>query len=236
MPVMQWLQSIFDPAYLDAVARILVAMFCGLLIGIERNFRGKPAGVRTNMLICMGACLFMIISQFVADDARRMGYSTPDPARIAAQVVTGIGFLGAGAIMRNRGIISGLTSAASIWAMAAIGLAAGAGLFKLAITAAVLSIVSLEVVRVVINQIRVERFRYVKLELTAKKESQIIEARKALRALKVTYSQETIENVLGEIQYRSTIYYRGAREKEIEERLNTIKGLRNVALLTQEVE
>lgn len=233
---MRLLQEFFDPFYLDSMLRVFVAMTCGLIIGIERNFRGKPAGVRTNMLICMGACLFMIISQFVADQARADGFTTPDPARIAAQVVTGIGFLGAGAILRNQGIISGLTSAASIWAMAAIGLAAGVGLFKLALSAAFLTVASLELFRLVVQYIRVERFRYVRLDMTAKKEAQIIEARKALRGIGVTYSQEKIQDVLGEVQYRSMIYYRGRRAKEIEETLTKIKGIRNVALLTQDVE
>lgn len=233
---MQWLASFFDSFYLDSMLRMLVAMSCGLIIGVERTFRGKPAGVRTNILICLGACLFMIISQFVADQARADGFSTPDPARIAAQVVTGIGFLGAGAILRNQGMISGLTSAASIWAMAAIGLAAGAGLFKLAISAAVLTIISLELFRLIVHHIRVERFRYVRLDMTAKKETQVVEARKALRKLGITYSQEKIDDVLGEVQYRSMIYYRGDRSREIEDMLMKIKGIRNVTLFTQDVE
>ena len=233
---MQLIYDFFDPFFLDSMLRIAVAMTCGLVIGIERNYRGKPAGVRTNMLICMGACLFMIISQHVADQARVDGFTTPDPARIAAQVVTGIGFLGAGAILRNQGIVSGLTSAASIWAMAAIGLAAGAGLFKLAITSSVLAMVSLEVFRLVVNYIRVERFRYVQLTLTAKKETQIVDVRKALRSLKANYSQEKVEDVLGEIHYHSIIYFHGARSKEIGEALQKIKGIRNVTMRVQDVE
>lgn len=100
------------------------AILCGALVGIERERKGKPAGFRTNTLICLGATLYMLVSEFLLE---RLGVSNVDHTRIAAQVVTGIGFLGAGTIIQSRGTITGLTSAATIWVVAGIGLLIGAG-------------------------------------------------------------------------------------------------------------
>ena len=100
------------------------AIICGGIIGIERERRGKPAGFRTNTLICVGSTLYMLVSDFVI---QQLGIAGVDPTRIAAQVVTGIGFLGAGTIIQARGTIMGLTTAAGIWVVAAIGLIIGAG-------------------------------------------------------------------------------------------------------------
>src|SRR5712692_4107905 len=100
------------------------AVLCGAIIGIERERRGKPAGFRTNTLICFGSALYMLVSEFIIS---QFGGQSVDPTRIAAQVVTGIGFLGAGTIIQARGTITGLTTAATIWVVAAIGLLIGAG-------------------------------------------------------------------------------------------------------------
>ncbi len=124
MPGMESIDSlIMDlPAVLF---RAGIAVLCGGIIGIERELRQKPAGFRTNILICLGAALYMMISERVAKSTG--GEWISDPGRIAAQVVTGIGFLGAGTIIRARGNVIGLTSAAMIWLAAAIGLWIGAG-------------------------------------------------------------------------------------------------------------
>ncbi len=105
------------------IVKLVLAGLCGGLIGLERERDNKPAGIRTQMLVAVGSSLFMIVSLSVGSDVR------VDPSRIAAQVVTGIGFLGAGAIIRERGSIRGMTTAASIWVVSAIGLTIGAGLF-----------------------------------------------------------------------------------------------------------
>jgi len=115
------LRALIDVFRLDLGAKLLVAIVAGGAIGIERELRGKPAGLRTNILICLGSALLMDLSVRIANDYNG------DPGRIAAQVVTGIGFLGAGTILHTRGTITGLTSAATIWVVAAIGLTAGAG-------------------------------------------------------------------------------------------------------------
>ena len=96
--------------------RLLIALLVGGVVGLEREFKGKPAGIRTNILMCVGSCLFMIISIEVA----RSAAGVADPGRIAAQVVTGVGFLCAGTIMRSRFTVSGLTTAATIWVLSAL--------------------------------------------------------------------------------------------------------------------
>lgn len=118
------------------ILSILLAIVCGAAIGLERELKHKPAGLRTNVLICLGAALFTIISSKMAGDKESI-------TRIAAQIVTGVGFLGAGAVIQDRGGIHGLTTAATIWLVASIGMACGAGFYYLAIVTTVLAIIVL---------------------------------------------------------------------------------------------
>jgi putative Mg2+ transporter-C (MgtC) family protein len=124
---------VFD---LLSFSRLLLAVGLGALIGAEREVSDKPAGLRTNILICLGAALFTLVSV-------QLGGPRGDPARIAAQIVSGIGFLGAGAIMRAQGRVLGMTTAASIWMVAAVGMAAGAGRWQLACGGALLALLVL---------------------------------------------------------------------------------------------
>ena len=120
----------------EMILRLLLAVALGAVIGYQRERTGKPAGLRTHILICAGAALFTVVSLY--------GFgAAADPARVAAGIVAGIGFLGAGAIIRREeGVVAGLTTAATIWAVAAIGLAAGAGLYLVsAVTTAIILIV-----------------------------------------------------------------------------------------------
>lgn len=119
----------------DIIA-ILLSVCCGAAVGLERQLKHKPAGLRTNVLICLGAAVFTIISS-------RMAGGQDSITRIAAQIVTGVGFLGAGAVIQDRGGIHGLTTAATIWLVASIGMACGAKLYYLAIIATVLAIIVL---------------------------------------------------------------------------------------------
>jgi putative Mg2+ transporter-C (MgtC) family protein len=120
----------------ELIRRLLLAAVLGGVVGAERELRGKSAGFRTNILITMGCALFTISSIMLAgSDAER--------TRIAAQIVTGIGFLGAGAIVRTRGSIHGMTTAATIWVNAALGVAAGGGEYRLAISAAAITLIVL---------------------------------------------------------------------------------------------
>ena len=120
----------------EAFLRLALAAALGGAIGLEREYRHKPAGLRTNMLIALGSALFSILSV-------ELGAAAGSPDRIAAQVVTGIGFLGAGAILRSGENVHGLTTAATIWVNAAIGMAAGLGSYAVAVVAAAITLVVL---------------------------------------------------------------------------------------------
>jgi putative Mg2+ transporter-C (MgtC) family protein len=113
----------------DVLIRLLLAAFLGSVIGFERERLLWAAGIRTHMVVCVGACLIMIVSAFGFGDSLTSQDVVLDPSRVAAQVVSGIGFLGAGAILARGEIVRGLTTAASIWTVAAIGLAVGGGLY-----------------------------------------------------------------------------------------------------------
>lgn len=124
---------------LDLALRLTVGLVLGAIIGFERELQRQPAGFRTHSLVSLGAALFTVVSAY--------GFTGDlvDPTRIAAQIVSGIGFIGAGTILQHRGHIRGLTTAASLWAVAAIGTAAGAGLFIVAVVGTLLILVVLSI-------------------------------------------------------------------------------------------
>src|SRR5688572_21838736 len=117
--------------------KLLLAAVLGGIIGLEREIRDKPAGLRTNILICVGSTLFMSISTKVAE------VLGGDPTRIAAQIISGIGFLGAGAVLHSHGFVLGLTTAATIWVVAGVGMALGSGMYVVALFATGMSLVTL---------------------------------------------------------------------------------------------
>ena len=125
----------------NAIFRMILSMALGVVIGAERKRKGQIAGIRTFALITMGACLAMLLSIYVPQEY--MGLKNGDPGRIAAQVITGIGFLGGGAIIRAKGSVKGLTTAAGIWISAIIGMAVGVGMYVVAIGTTLLIMVVL---------------------------------------------------------------------------------------------
>src|SRR5450759_3555510 len=127
--------------YADFALRLLVALVLGLILGIEREFRGHPAGIKTMGLIALGACMFTTLGLLPEFGTR------VDPTRIAAQIVTGVGFLGAGSILRQGGDVHGLTTAASIWVAASLGMAVGFGYYLIAIFTTFLVVVMLLALR-----------------------------------------------------------------------------------------
>lgn len=134
----------------DFILRLCVAGLCGTVIGLDREYRVKDAGFRTHFLVALGSALMMIVSQYGFEEflATHDGLRL-DPSRIAAQVVSGIGFIGAGTIIIHRQLVRGLTTAASLWATAGIGLAAGADMFVVAGAATLLTLFGLEVLTLV---------------------------------------------------------------------------------------
>jgi putative Mg2+ transporter-C (MgtC) family protein len=123
--------------------RVAFSVLCGGLIGLERELKNKPAGIKTNMLICLGSCLYTSVSVFISTSLAGSTGHFGDPARIAAQIVSGIGFLGGGTIIQSRGSIQGLTTAATIWVVAAIGICIGLGYINVAVFSAAVVILML---------------------------------------------------------------------------------------------
>jgi putative Mg2+ transporter-C (MgtC) family protein len=127
---------------IEIALKLMMAILCGGAIGFERELSRKAAGLRTNVLICMGAALFMIVSRHISG-----GAPYTDPARLVAQVVAGIGFLGAGVILQSRGSVTGLTTAATIFVVGAVGITIGEGMFGIALMSTVLIIIVLVALR-----------------------------------------------------------------------------------------
>ena len=120
------------PGIAEISIRLGCAMLVGLIIGTEREYTHRPAGMRTHILVALGACVVSIVGEMIFTHYRDFG-AMPDPARLSAQVITGVGFLGAGTIMKEGPTVKGLTTAASLWAVACLGLASGFGYYTLAL-------------------------------------------------------------------------------------------------------
>lgn len=142
---------------LELLQRIVCAAMLGGLIGLEREYRAKEAGFRTHFLVGLGAALFMILSKYGYDDVVKTELVRLDPSRIAAQVVSGIGFIGAGCIIFQRNVVRGLTTAAGLWVTSAIGMACGTGMYAVAATTTVLVVVCLEVVNFIHSRFGIKR-------------------------------------------------------------------------------
>ena len=139
-----------EVTYLAIAIRIAVAVVLGGIIGLERGLKNRPAGLRTYMLVCVGACLIMVTNQYIYQV-----FGTGDPVRMGAQVVSGIGFLGAGTIVvTKRNQIKGLTTAAGLWAAAAVGLSIGIGLYEAAVIGGVVIFIVLSLIHSWDNKMR----------------------------------------------------------------------------------
>jgi putative Mg2+ transporter-C (MgtC) family protein len=136
--------NIFDPQFWMAVG---TAALCGAVIGVERQFRGKPAGIRTSMMICLGTTVFVRLGGLAS-------LGGGDPTRVMSQVITGVGFIGAGVMLAREGLVLGVTSAAVIWMLAAIGCAVGLERYTAAIALAVVTVILLTGVELLEGAIR----------------------------------------------------------------------------------
>ncbi len=151
---MTHINHIFSAYNIDILLRVISAICLGFIIGFEREITNKYAGLRTHILVCLGACVFTIISIYGfpelvnADIPNYNPTGIRDTARVAAQVVTGIGFIGAGTVLRNGPTVFGLTTAATLFMAASIGMACGAGMYGLAIAASIISVAVLTLIRI----------------------------------------------------------------------------------------
>ncbi|MFA7061476.1 MAG: MgtC/SapB family protein [Pedobacter sp.] len=147
--------------------RLMLASLLGALIGLEREIHGRTAGFRTHLLVSLGSALFMVVSINFYREFGNFSGTIPvgvDPGRVAAQVVTGIGFLGAGAIIRDKASVRGLTTAACLWIASAIGLACGAGLYLLPLLVTVIALVSLVALKKIEGVLSRDRYAMLKVE------------------------------------------------------------------------
>lgn len=197
------MESVFTSSEITwetATVRLLASFILSTIIGLERQAHNQPAGLRTHILICLGATLVMLISIYIPQTFNMM--QNGDPGRIAAQVVSGIGFLGAGAIMRFGGNVRGLTTAASIWAIAAVGLAIGAGMFIISLIGVILIFFVLDVMDFIENKFMHDKILK-KIELVIKKKHLDWEALKSsIESLKIRVRTSGFESNASESNIR----------------------------------
>ena len=161
---------------LDFILRIVCGSLLGGVIGLEREYRAKEAGFRTHFLVALGSTLFMLVSQYGFADVLSQHGIGLDPARVAAQVVSGIGFIGAGTIIFQRNVVRGLTTAAGLWSTAAIGLAIGGGMWWLGIVATVLVLIGLELTHFITTRVG-RRSWHVKMSAPTPEDFNVVMAR-----------------------------------------------------------
>jgi putative Mg2+ transporter-C (MgtC) family protein len=169
----------FHPEHLDMLLRLLAAVASGAVIGYERSFHGRPAGLRTHVLVCLASSVLMLVTVYEDQWVHLAADSRLDPTRMAQGIMTGIGFLGAGVIVKEGLNVRGLTTAASIWITAAIGVLAGVGLFMPMSFAVIIALVVLTVFRLI--EQRVPTLAYYYFDVKYERESNLSE--EAMRAL-----------------------------------------------------
>lgn len=197
------------------VWRLCVAGLCGTIIGLDREYRVKDAGFRTHFLVALGSALMMVVSQYgFGELLAAHGDLRFDPGRIAAQVVSGIGFIGAGTIILHRQLVRGLTTAASLWATAGIGLAAGAHMYVLAGAATVLTLFGLEALTLFFGGLGRKRTLLVYSSAHRAAVEAMFDKLKTSRYTVISYEVET-RKIDGEVRYRATLVIRakGAAEE-----------------------
>ncbi len=182
---------------LEICLRILLAMAIGGIIGWERETNNRPAGLRTHMLVAIGAAAVMLMGELSLN--KYAGITTMDPTRLGAQVISGIGFLGAGTIMREGLTVKGLTTAASLWAVACLGLAAGGGFYEAAVAGAVAIILTLTIFEYLEKRFRKVKYKGLRVELDcADLSSTLIRVKKIAQNYDISLEDVDISEELGE--------------------------------------
>jgi putative Mg2+ transporter-C (MgtC) family protein len=208
---------------LDIILKILLAAMLGGIIGLERELSHKEAGLRTNILIAIGSTLITVLSFKIAALSK-----TADPARLAAQIVSGIGFLGAGAIIQARFAVHGLTTAATIWTVAAIGIAVGSGFYMLAFVVAILVVLVLTVFKFLLAHIERQKQNYVYLITTEEKASLMVELRQVLTELHIHYSSARLNRRAGCYEFEIIFSTSENKNREFLDKAMLLKGVKEV--------
>jgi putative Mg2+ transporter-C (MgtC) family protein len=213
---------------LDFAARLVVAAALGGLIGAEREIHGHPAGIRTHMLVALGSGLFTVLSIHGFGQGPGSGI---DPTRIAAQIVTGIGFLGAGAILKDGVVIRGLTTAASLWATAAVGLAVGAGEYVIAAVASGVILVSLWPINALAERLHGTTLPEVQLRLHIERVDLVGEVSAVLASHKVEVGSIGTQR-LGKDSYRADLSLRSRTAAAILAAVEAISRIPGVEIIS----
>jgi putative Mg2+ transporter-C (MgtC) family protein len=208
---------------LDILLKILLAAMLGGIIGLERELSHKEAGLRTNILIAIGSTLITVLSVKIAATSQ-----VADPARLTAQIVTGIGFLGAGAIIQARFAVHGLTTAATIWTVAAIGIAVGSGYYLLAFLVAVLVVIVLTVFKVFLAYLEKQKQIYVYLIATEEKASLLVDIRQVLTELNIRYSSARMNRHDGKYEFEIIFNTSENKNRDFVEKIMLLKGVKEV--------
>lgn len=200
----------------EIAGKLLLSSALGGLVGYEREVHRKAAGIRTSMLICMGACFFMVISYLAAS------HPEDDHTRIAAQIIAGIGFIGAGVILRERGNVVGLTTAAMVWAVAAVGMAVGTGMYVTAIFATGLILVALTTVGWAEARFGLKT-RLITFRLTAEDGDPVMKlARQRFQDMKATVQHSELRRIGAEYIMEFDADVTQAQEQELMRRLSEL--------------
>ncbi len=225
--------TFFGSYELEILVKLVLAAVAGGLVGLEREKHGRPAGLRTNMLVSIGACAMMIISEAFYVKYGMLDVESAvrfDPARVAAQIVVGIGFIGAGVILKEGVSVRGLTTAAGLWVVAGLGMAFGMGLFSLGIMTTTLVLISL----VFIKRLDpvVNKDRYLTLAVTAQKRMELYDEIQAIvdrLDLNLSDLSSHVDTVHDEIYFQMTITRQKKRVgRELTNEILKLEGIKKV--------
>lgn len=207
--------------HLDLLLRLVVACICGSIIGYERKNRLKEAGIRTHIIVALGAALIMIISKYGSFDVMNIKGISYDPTRIAAQIVSGIGFLGAGMIFIRRQAVSGLTTAAGIWTTAGVGMAVGARMYFVGISATILVLI----VQIILHK----NFRWLSLPVSEQINIEFDESNDSISLIQQKLTENDIEIInlkaekLGNGKMEAELYVKLPQRYEVAKLMDLFK-------------
>lgn len=214
----------------ELLLRLTLSCVLGGVIGYERQSRRKSAGLRTNILVCLGSCLIMVLSQEIYQHVE--GLTNADPARLAAQVVSGIGFLGAGTIMKEGLTVKGLTTAACLWVVAGVGLAVGAGFYSGALFTSALVFGTLGTLSRLDDWVSHEKNMSISIQ-TIDSPSQMVKINNCLESLKLKIKGVQIKSDTDTTLFIDLLVFNGdgVKSAEIADALQKIKGIKSVDIV-----
>ncbi|WP_379970307.1 MgtC/SapB family protein [Ectobacillus sp. sgz5001026] len=220
----------------STILKLAIATFLGMILGLERELKRKPLGLKTNTVICVASCLITIVSIESAYQFPKMQNITMDPLRLAAQIVSGVGFLGAGVILVKGMTVTGLTTAAMMWGASGIGIAVGAGFWEEASIALGFMIISVELLPVFLRKIGPGRLREKELELIiiATEDSDLDNIQTSIKSKEIIIHHVRIRDMKnGNRQLTYSIStYENRQTTAVYEEIRSIKGIRSVELAT----